>query len=326
MPGPVAGPPAPDRPWAGRFLDLERLVAAHDPGAAPPWVVEPLIITGTLAVVAGKGGAGKTWIMHEAADAVQRGRSRAGLRGTAGRAMIIDAEMGSWLTVDRFASQGYSTDVTVFDAQGLDLSQPEGRELVWGAMSEVRPTFVGIDSLKALTPGGKENDSDDMGPVVNWLRVAINKLGAAGLLVHHAGWKEDRTRGSSAIKDRVDAVWYLGAAEEPGDPQRLSCHGADLKAPRWSRPPDDMWLRLRPEGGFETTDRPTHAEATPEIEDRIVALLENQPEFYASHDQIAEALGRARATARIKSVIERRAVKVGKWYRLKDGDTDEPAI
>lgn len=326
MPGPVAGPPAPDRPWASRFLDLERLVAAHDPDAAPPWVVEPLVITGTLAVVAGKGGAGKTWIMHEAADAVQRGRTRAGLRGTAGRAMIIDAEMGSWLTVDRFASQGYSTDITVFDAQGLDLSQPEARELVWGAMAEVRPTFVGIDSLKALTPSAKENDSDDMGPVVNWLRVAVNKLDAAGLLVHHAGWKEDRTRGSSAIKDRVDAVWYLGAAEEPGDPQRLSCHGADLKAPRWSRPPDDMWMRLRPAGGFETTDRPAHAEAEPDVEDRLLAVLAEPGARYTSQDKVAQALGREKATPRILKLLKTHTVKVDGVYHLKDDATDEPAI
>ena len=306
LPENVSAPAAPLTPaqaWKARRLDLPSLVAAHDPRAPKPWVVEPFAIKGTLAVLAGKGGVGKTWVMHEAAAAVAEGTYRAGLRGAAaGRAVIFDAEMGQWLTVDRFASQQYPTSIEVVNAQGLDLRTEEGRAIVWAALDELQPAFVGFDSLKALTPSGKENESDDMGPVVNWIRAALDQLESkpAGLLLHHAGWKEDRTRGSSAIKDRVDAVWYLNSPEDDGT-QKLSCRGADLKAPRWCRPPDDLFVRLREEGGLELADAPPSREERESSRDEeIVALIKDSRGL--SGRVVAEQLGidKNRCSARLK--------------------------
>lgn len=321
MTGPTApAPPAPA--WQQRFMDMKELVAAHDPYAIPPWVVHPLLIPGTLGIVAGKGGAGKTWIIHEAADAVQRGVTRAGLSGQRGSAMIVDAEMGAYLTVDRFAKIGYSTDIRVWDAQGLDFNNPEHREQLWLALDEVRPTFLGIDSLKALTPSGKENEADSMGPVVNWLRVVCNKLDIAGLLVHHAGWKEERTRGSSAIKDRVDVVWYLTDEQDEDGRRKLTCRGSDLKAPRWTRPPDDLWLRIKDEGGLEGTGPALKAEPDDDTEEKIREAIAGGE--LRSVDAIAQAAGRQKATAKIKRLVDQMAVKNGNGcYHLKP---DGPAI
>jgi hypothetical protein len=229
---------------------MRELVAHFDPSTPVPWRIRPFALDGTLAIIAGKGGAGKTWVIHEAADAVQRGTAKAGMIGTTGTALIIDAEMGEYLTTKRFAEQGYSTDIQVFDALGLDLkASAEHRQLIKEAVMDLKPDLVAFDSLRALVPSAKENDSDDMGPVVTWMRWLIRESGAAGILIHHAGWKEDRTRGSSAIKDQADAVWYMSTTDEDGA-KKLSCRGTDLKPPRWSEPPDDIYVRLGEHGGL----------------------------------------------------------------------------
>jgi hypothetical protein len=262
--------------WRKRLLDMPRLIKAHDPNAPKPWVVEPFAIKGTLAIVAGKGGAGKTWVMHEAAAAVAEGSERAGMRGHTGGALIFDGEMGEWLTVDRFKTQCYPDTIDVFNAQGLDLRTDEHRQLVKEAVFGLMPSFIGFDSLKALTPTGHENESDDMGPVVNWIRWLCDQVKAAGMLIHHAGWKEDRTRGSSAIKDRADTVWYLSTPDEEGR-QRLTCHGGDLKAPRWQRPPDDIWVRIREKGGLETCGAAPSSKDKASTRERILEHVNGVP-------------------------------------------------
>lgn len=288
-------PKAPEKPgWQSRMMDLPTLVEKHDPNAPKPWVVEPLIIDGMLAIVAGKGGTGKTWVAHEAADAAARGSIKAGLMGYGPRqVLIIDAEMGEWLTVDRFKSQGYCTDPSimhVFNAQGMDLKNKDDRQLIWdAAMAILGPNggLLILDSLRALVPSAKENDSDDMGPVVTWIRQLCRKTNAGGILVHHAGWREERTRGSSAIKDQADTVWYLGANED--GVLRLTCSGPDLKAPRWGPPPRDLYLRLRETGGLEVADSP-HERVEARKDDLLARIAEADPPL-KTKAEIARAMG-----------------------------------
>lgn len=310
------------------MLDIERLVADHDPNAPKPWVVEPLIIAGMLAIVAGKGGVGKTWVVHEAADAVARGITKAGMRGVGPLpVLIIDAEMGEWLTTDRFKTQGYSTDIHVFNAQGMDLRKAEDRQQVWDAAMEILGPGGGllcVDSLRAIVPSARENDSDDMGPVVTWIRQLCRKTNAAGILVHHAGWREERTRGSSAIKDQADTVWYLGKGDAESATLRLTCDGADLKAPRWGPPPRDLFLRMGPNGGLLLAGEPVdNTEALREDVLRVVREAEEKEAPLTSKLEIGRALGRVGKNQRVADAItqltrEGELVKGEKGFRVLD--------
>lgn len=295
-------PKAPETPsWQSRILDLPKLVEDHDPDAPRPWVVEPLVIDGTLGIVAGKSGAGKTWVVHEAADAVARGTVKAGLMGYGPRpVLIIDAEMGQWLTVDRFKSQGYCTDpnlMHVFNAQGMDLKRTEDRQMIWDAALAILGNggLLIVDSLRAIVPSAKENDSDDMAPVVTWLKNLCRKTGAAGLLIHHSGWREERTRGSSAIKDQADTIWYLGANDD--GVLRLTCQGPDLKAPRWGPPPRDLYLRLQDTGGLVTADSPRErATERREAVLRAISDADEQGSPLKTKADVARAMGQVSAT------------------------------
>lgn len=270
-------PAAPEQPWRDWVLDMAAEVAAFDPHAEPDWRLKPLVIPGTLAVVAGQGGGGKTWLLHTAADAVQRGSIAAGMRGRQGRALIVDAEMGRWLTVQRFAQQGYSTDIQVLEVSGkVNLTKPEQRQLLYEAILSLAPDFIGFDSLARLTAGADENGKD-IADFVDWIRNVCLKHEIAGMLLHHAGWTDERTRGSSAIRDSCDTVWYMRAVDDgeiPADDSRVrevTCRGVALKAPRWAAPPPPLFMRLRDTGGLESTDKPaTKKEATADTQDGLL--------------------------------------------------------
>jgi hypothetical protein len=279
-------PEVPAQPWASRLLDMAALVERFDPSALPPWRVHPFVLDGTLAIVAGKGGAGKTWVIHEAANAVVRGSSAAGMRASGGTALIIDAEMGEYLTTKRFSEQNYSPQIQVFNAMGLDLKDPDARTMVRDMVLELKPAFLGWDSLRALVPSAKENDSDDMGPVVTWIRWLTRQVNAGSILVHHAGWKEDRTRGSSAIKDQADAVWYMATVDDEGG-KKLSCKGTDLKPPRWCEPPDDIYVKIGANGGLQGGQPPIDKEAA--MAQKILEVVSENS--LTSGNQIAEQLG-----------------------------------
>lgn len=324
--------------WAGKMLDLEKLVAEHDPDAPKPWVVEPLIIAGMLAIVAGKGGSGKTWVIHEAADAVARGKTNAGMRGAGPLpVLIIDAEMGAWLTTDRFKQQGYSTDIKVFNAQGMDLRNTADRQLIWDAALAIlgpRGGLLLVDSLRAIVPSAKENESDDMGPVVTWIRQLCRTTNAAGILVHHAGWREDRTRGSSAIKDQADTVWYLGRGDSDGETLKLSARGEDLKSPRWGPPPHDLYLRIREEGGLVLADEPVTSKdrTRDQVLEAVRAAEEAGEPLGATKAELARALGLVTVSSALSEAVkqlvaEGELLKSGKnWTLLDHMTTARPAI
>lgn len=314
------------------MLDMPTLVEAHDPNEVKPWVVEPLVIEGMLAIVAGKSSAGKTWIIHEAADAVARGCTNAGMQGHGPLpVLIIDAEMGAWLTTDRFKAQGYSTAVQVFNAQGLDLRKDADRQLVWDAALAVlgpRGGLLAIDSLRAIVPSAKENESDDMGPIVTWIRNLCRKTNAAGILVHHAGWREDRTRGSSAIKDQADTVWYLGRSED--GTLRFTCQGPDLKPPRWAAPPRDIYLKFGEGGGLVLADAPE--EHNEQLREDVLRVVREADPPITRQEQVSKALGKiGTAASKVKTTFQQLSregliVKAGGFYRVMDQVGEPPTV
>lgn len=327
-------PKAPEQPsWRSRMLDMEQLVADHDPNAPKPWIVEPLIIEGMLAIVAGKSGAGKTWIIHEAADAVVRGKTNAGMTGHGPLpVLIIDAEMGEWLTTNRFKEQGYSTDIHVFNAQGMDLKNDKDRQQIFDAAIAIlkpRGGLLCIDSLRAIVPSAKENDSDDMAPIVTWIKNLCRTTNAAGILIHHAGWREDRTRGSSAIKDQADTIWYLGHNDD--GTLRFTCQGADLKAPRWGPPPRDMYLKIREDGGLMLADTPE--ERGEQLREDVLRVVRDSTPPITKQDQVPRALGKLNpaSISRVKAVFQQLTregliVKAGPIYQVIDQVGIQPEV
>lgn len=255
---PKMTPDEPPDPFGGRVYDLRALLEAERKPI--PWRTEPLTADGTLTILSARAGTGKTWVMHELANSVLNGTPAPGFGTAPGRALIFDAEMGEYLTVERFRSQGYSRDITVFNAMGMDLKRDEDRAVIVAAarlfIGEHGGGFVGFDSLRRMCPSAKENDSDDMAGVVAWMAWLMRDVNGAGLLVHHEGWGAKRSRGSSSIVDQADAAWGLHKASEEDEVLKLSCDGDGAKKPRYCAPPEAIFLRIGTAGGLVASEPP----------------------------------------------------------------------
>jgi len=68
--------------------------------------------------------------------------------------------------------------------------------------------LIVLDTLRALNTG-KENESDDMEPIIQNLKLIRHLTGATILLIHHTGAGDERTRGSTAIEDGADFTMFV---------------------------------------------------------------------------------------------------------------------
>ncbi|MCW3048009.1 MAG: hypothetical protein JWO74_2293 [Solirubrobacterales bacterium] len=233
---------APTRAAGARIRPLDMAALMAQPEHRAAYRIDRFAQDGALTILAAKGGSGKSWLGMAACAAVQAGAPLAGIPVERGPAVYVDAEMGGRQLADRFRVAGIRADAFgVLDALGLDIGAPGG---VGHLTDELRATgarLVVLDSLRKLAPAMKENESDDMGGLLASLTLMARSLGAAVLLIHHAGHGERFTRGSSAIRDQVDALFGL---ERDGDALQLSCSPARGGKFRLDVEPEDRQLRL----------------------------------------------------------------------------------
>lgn len=246
----------PDR-YAGRVVDLDALLSK--PPQPIPWRVHDVVADGTLTIISGESGAGKSWLVQALCTGVALGRAVAGLPCVEGTALYIDAEMGPRMFVDQRLRP---TDATVapfkyVDAMGLDISTPDDLAWVRSQIERMGANLVVIDSLRRLTPSKAENDSDDMAPAVAALAKLARDTDAAIVLVHHKGDSDKFFRGSTAIKDQADALFArLRHPDDEHAPRRFRCSGGKGKM-RYAPEPADVFLTVDPEaGGVAGSDPP----------------------------------------------------------------------
>ncbi len=248
----------PDR-YAGRRVDLHALLA--QPPRPTPWRVRDVVADGTLTIISGESGSGKSWLAQALCTGVARGQAIAGLLCTKGPALYVDAEMGPQMFVDqRLRPTGVaSPEFDYIDAMGLDVSKPGDLAWLQGEIEATAAKFVVIDSFRRLVPSKAENDSDDMAPAVAALAKLARDTDAAVMVIHHKGDSEKFFRGSSAIKDQCDALFAL--LRDPDDenaPRRLRCRGKGKM--RYAPEPADVYLDISPEtGGVDGSDPPESA-------------------------------------------------------------------
>lgn len=305
--------------YAGRAVDLNALL--KQPRKPTPWRVKGLVADGTLTTIAAESGAGKSWLAHMLCNGVEQGETVAGFECAPGRALYIDAEMGPELVQIRLQDAGVAECHYQYrDAMGLDVSRDDDLAWLRSEIEVVEAKLVVIDSMRALTPSQKENDSDDMAPLLTGLRKLSRDTGAGHLLIHHKGDGDKPYRGSSAIKDQCDALFgMLVQGEGFEEVLKLSCRGKGRKPPRYAAAPADVWLRLSPaDGGMVAAGPPSEPATGPSI---IEALKSEIRKLAAKVDdpgwaplKLAAAVGRPADDRSFKQAIGE-LVEAGEWAK-----------
>ncbi len=305
-PPPDAGVPKASR-YADRVLDMRELLAAPDEPL--PWRCHNLACDGFLTVIAGKGGEGKSWLALALAAGVARGERAAGIACTKGRALLFDAENGPRTITKRFrnAQVGHDLAVQPVESGGLTIL----RDLEWfrSTIAEHRADLVVFDSLRVLSSGVKENDSDAMEPVITALKEMARSTGAAVVLIHHRGRSDASDyRGSSVIQDQTDIMFRLGRVN--GDPdgargrRKLSTVKMRIEeepAPRWVQIVADRSRGLVTVDEAEPYEEEHEERPRDSLRGQVLGVLTG---ISQSGARIATTLGRSKTDGTVRRVLE----------------------
>ena len=180
----------------------------------PPvsWIVENIIVSGSVSMVTGDAGSGKTWLSLDMAVAIARGEDWLGMQTIQGPVLIVDEESGNHRLATRLKKilVGHGggpespTPHYYFSMQGTNIEKDAGE--IEKIIIEKEIKFVVVDALMDVVLGADENSVKEMMPTFSMLRKISEITGVTFWVIHHNDKSGKGYRGSSAIKGSVDTM------------------------------------------------------------------------------------------------------------------------
>jgi len=208
--------------------DLDRL-------PDPTWQIAGILPQGSVALLYGEPGAGKSFVALDMALCIATARPWQGRTVAQGDVLYIAAEGGSALKHRVVAwrdRRGAKPSRAVFRAKPCDISNEGERSLLISEAHKAgwQPRAVVVDTLARCFGTGDENSTQAMNAFVaglDHLREAFPD--ATILVVHHSGKdRSKRDRGNSALRGAADVVMRL---EHKACVRVLSCEKAKDSEP-----------------------------------------------------------------------------------------------
>ncbi len=216
----------------------------------PPrdWLVPDLIPAGTVTLLAGDGGTGKSLIALQLAVACALGKPWLGRGVASGRALFISAEDDEEELHRRLSDVVQAEDMDLADLDQLTLRSLAGEDALLAALdvrtgilrasdlhreldaflTELRPVVLVLDTLADLFPGN-ENDRAQVGQFVSLLiGLAIRHQCAVVLLSHPSlsgmqsgAGTSGSTGWSNSVRSRLYLHRVIQGEEEPNPDARI---------------------------------------------------------------------------------------------------------
>lgn len=207
-------------PDAARY----RLLTAEDISKLPPirWLVRGILPAEGLAALYGASGSGKTFLALDLLAAVARGQSWFGNKTIPSPVtyVALEGEAGMSQRVQAYERRYGKLPLAVrFVAQALNLLTPQD---ISDLASAIKAAGGGggaicIDTLNRASAGADENDSKDMGRIIEAAKHLQREIGGLVLLVHHTGKDASKgLRGHSSLHAALDAAIEVSKADGQG--------------------------------------------------------------------------------------------------------------
>jgi archaellum biogenesis ATPase FlaH len=203
-----------------RFI-IRNASFALEPQPPVDWILQNLISAGSLNVIVGEPGCGKTYLMISLGVCIALGKAWLGLSTKQGRVLFVDEESGERRLARRLGEvlRGeFGDESTPFNFISLARFKFEHEEdciLLSTLIEENTYSLVVIDAL-ADVMDGDENSKEETQPLLSALRRVAETTNAAIVVIHHTN-KMGGYRGSSAIKASADLMLFVKSDGDDGE-------------------------------------------------------------------------------------------------------------
>lgn len=203
-----------------------------------------LLVEGTVNVMAGPAGTGKTWLSLWLADRIVSGAKFGNLDTVQSRVLYISEEMTAAEMRQRMLILNHSKNygLRFRFQQGINLANWKGMaQLVDLVKIEGCPELIVIDALRDIH-SGPESVNDFMAPMIKGLRDKVARdLKSTVLLIHHFGKPTEfngginGVRGAKTITDIASDVMVVDRDESSRVVQFVKVrHGKEPNPLRWN--------------------------------------------------------------------------------------------
>ena len=195
-----------------RYKVIQPIGALLSKPVTRDWIVEAMIEHGSLNMIFGESGAGKSFCALSIAAAVATGLDWFGHNVQAGPVVYVAGE-GKTGIIQRLATWGLENGVDLSGTplmvtnHAISFNESSEVDQLLGDIENmpVRPSLIVIDTLARASAGMDENCSRDMGQFVLTCDHIMRNYGCAIIIVHHTGHRDlNRARGSSALRAAID--------------------------------------------------------------------------------------------------------------------------
>ena len=184
------------------------------------FLVDDLLPEGSLSMLFGDPGCGKSFLAIEIAMCVATGTSFHGKSVTEGAVIYIAGEGYRGLTQRAWAWATYK-EIPVEAAEiyisstSVDIPDDDAREKLLSEVHSLlgedgKPALIVLDNVARNFGGNDENSTKDMGAFITAVDAINADFDCATLLVHHTGHADKtRARGAIALKGALDTEYRL---------------------------------------------------------------------------------------------------------------------
>lgn len=229
------------------------------------WIIERHIPKGSITLVFGKGGIGKTWLLLDMARCIGIGIPFLGYKTNKTPVIFIDFENPLAVLNTRTRKLGDAEDVHFWRVNNDKMKAPKLDSKDWERYKSLPEGAVLIfDTLRA-SQSKDENASKEMGMIMERLK-ELRDSGFTIILLHHTAKNSDNVaKGSTAIVDLADHILGLTRVKKKKDGQEIVVDDDDRDEDVVYRfgdggktryEPYHVYLTLNPDKGFELAPDP----------------------------------------------------------------------
>ena len=212
----------PFQSGSGKITDIAALPSVWNLNESIEWLVEGMIPRGSVILISGESGAGKTWLADAIAGAVAHGRTFLGREVQQAPVLYLDGENPLCVVKRNLKDLGINeTDQLTFRGGWVDDGAPGPRDSrIIRFAATARPLLI-WDSLVEFA-GCDEQSANEIRKFMKLFR-RLAHLGATVIVLHHTGKSKTSKeyRGSSDIKASVDMAYLVTSHSRYGKLHRL---------------------------------------------------------------------------------------------------------